>query len=103
MRCSRLINFAGLHLHKALYMAALHPVELPAHRSHLWKTPPEVRWPDSPHQHPAALASPAMALLGGGAMAQCGSPYNQIFTVLSDRFLSHLRDLFICESIGIVQ
>lgn len=30
-------------------------------------------------------------------------PYNQIFTVLSDRFLSHLRDLFICESISIVQ
>lgn len=30
-------------------------------------------------------------------------PYNQIFTALSDRFLSYLRDLFICGSINIMQ
>lgn len=38
-----------------------------------------------------------------GEKGQCWFPYNQIVTALSDRFLSHLRDLFICESISIVQ
>lgn len=73
-------------------------------RCHLWQAPPRgVRAVRRPHPAGQPGIGPTMSSRGGGAEAQGRLPYNQIFTALSDRFLSHLRDLFICESIGIAQ
>lgn len=105
MRCLRFIKFSRLHLHKALYKAARHQAAEPPRA---WRPPladastGEVRGAPAalPPTHPSDPPCPCQE---EGLKARRCFPYNQIFTALSDRFLSHLRDLFICESISIVQ
>lgn len=102
MRCLRFIKFSRLHLHKPLYKGPAR--EPPAHPGHLWQRPPGVhRALHTPCQPQPFSDQTHNGSQEVGQRTKHWFLYNQIFTALSDRFLSHLKDLFLCESISVMQ